>query len=321
MVLTYKYRLLPNRKQHQALRAIAEAQRQLYNAALQERIDCYRRTGKGRSYFDQSKALTELRQDQEFAALPRKIQHWTLRRLDDAYTGFFRRVRGRGKAGLPRYRSRTRWKSFGFSQFSGIRFDGKRLRFKGLPGGLRVHMHRTLPEGSQIKSCMFRRDPKGWYVCFNCALPPAANNGKPGDIGIHAGLNNFAVLSTGEIIPDPDIIRRHERALRRRQRALARCRKTSRRRDKVSASVARAHQKVKNTRRTFLHQLSARLTSSYGTILVDDLKTWSLVKSRIAKSTNHDDAWGTFITMLEYKAARAGAHVIKIDPENTSRTF
>ena len=40
-VLTYKYRLLPNKRQHAALAALLEDQRQLYNAALQERIGCY----------------------------------------------------------------------------------------------------------------------------------------------------------------------------------------------------------------------------------------------------------------------------------------
>jgi len=44
-VLTYKYRLLPTRKQHAALQAILDSQRSLYNAALEERIDCYRKTG------------------------------------------------------------------------------------------------------------------------------------------------------------------------------------------------------------------------------------------------------------------------------------
>ena len=61
MILTYKFRLLPTRAQHSALARVLEDQRQLYNAALQERIECYRKTGKGRTYFDQCKALVELR--------------------------------------------------------------------------------------------------------------------------------------------------------------------------------------------------------------------------------------------------------------------
>src|SRR5206468_4025423 len=111
------------------------------------RIASYSKTGKGRSYIDQTKALTIWRHEDETAGdRPVCLQRWTLKRLDDAYQAFFRRVKGGEQAaGFPRFRKRDNWKSFGFSQFSGIRFDGKRLRFKGVPGGLRVHLHRSLP--------------------------------------------------------------------------------------------------------------------------------------------------------------------------------
>src|SRR5258706_8169514 len=59
MILTYRYRLLPTKQQHRALEAILESQRQLYNGALEERIDAYRKAKVTRTYFDQSKALTE----------------------------------------------------------------------------------------------------------------------------------------------------------------------------------------------------------------------------------------------------------------------
>jgi putative transposase len=41
---TYKYRLFPTKRQHAALADILESQRQLYNAALESRIDYYRKT-------------------------------------------------------------------------------------------------------------------------------------------------------------------------------------------------------------------------------------------------------------------------------------
>lgn len=61
MILTYCYRLLPAKLQHRVLEAILEAQRQLYNAALEERMGAYRNAGITRTYVDQCKALTEWR--------------------------------------------------------------------------------------------------------------------------------------------------------------------------------------------------------------------------------------------------------------------
>ena len=88
------YRLLPQtRSSWRRLERTLEDQRRLYNAALEERIDCYRKTGKGRTYFDQCKALTECRRDlPEMAECPVAIQRGTLKRLDGAFQHFFRNV-------------------------------------------------------------------------------------------------------------------------------------------------------------------------------------------------------------------------------------
>jgi transposase len=43
MILTYKYRLNPTKRQHRDLKAYLEQQRLLYNAALEERIEAYRK--------------------------------------------------------------------------------------------------------------------------------------------------------------------------------------------------------------------------------------------------------------------------------------
>src|SRR5712664_3651901 len=154
MILTYRYRLLPTKQQHRALEAILEYQRQLYNAALEERIDAYRKANVTRTYFDQTKALTEWRQDDpEGSALPVNLQRATLKRLDEAYKGFFRRVKSGGKPGFPRFRGKGWFDSFGFREFSGITLTANRIRFKGMPGTLRIHLHRQMPHEALIRSC------------------------------------------------------------------------------------------------------------------------------------------------------------------------
>lgn len=172
MFLTHRYRLLPLKSQHRALERICAAQRELYNAALEERIDCYRKTGKTPTYIDQCKRLTQCRRElPDMGELPANLQRWTLKCLDDAFKGFFGRLKARtGKAGFPRFRSNGRWKAFGFAAFSGIRFDGKRLRFAGMPGGLKLHLHRPLPDEVDIRSCAFRRDGRSWFVCLHIAI-------------------------------------------------------------------------------------------------------------------------------------------------------
>src|SRR5258706_929537 len=320
MILTYKYRLLPTKRQHVGLLSILESQRQLYNAALEERIGFYKKTGKTRTYIDQCKGLSEWRQsDLDASATSSNLQRWTLKRLDDAFNGFFRRVKNKnGKAGFPRFRGFGWWSSFGFKELGGLRFDGKRLRFKGLPGVLKVHLHRQLPKNSEIKTCVFTKNDKGWSICLQVEVRCRPSRVSDRSIGIDVGISHLATLSTGDHIPNARIAKRSEHRLRLKQRALARCKRNSKRRQKIRRQVTRHYSKIKNTRRTYLHQVSRQLVNNYDLIAVEKLNIKGLVQGRLAYSV-YDASWGILNKMLCYKAERAGARYIEVDPKYTSQ--
>ena len=90
-----RYRLLPKTESNwRWLEKTLEDQRFLYNAALEERIGYYRKTGKALSLYDQFGSLTACRQEIEgFSDTASVIQRGTLGRLDEAYQAFFRRVK------------------------------------------------------------------------------------------------------------------------------------------------------------------------------------------------------------------------------------
>jgi putative transposase len=321
VILTYRYRLLPLKSQHRALERLMHAQRELYNAALEERIDCYRKTGKTRTYIDQCKALTRCRQElPEIRELPVNLQRWTLKRLDEAFQGFFRRLKGRhGKAGFPRFRGKGRWQAFGFNEFRGIRFDGKRLRFAGMPGGLKVHLHRELPEKADIRSCVFRQDGSGWFVCLQIAVPTPEKRAIESVIGVDLGLTVFAYCSDKGEIPNPRFARRAEKELRRRQRALSRCQRGSHRRHKMRAQVARVHRTITNTRNSWLHKESAGLVKRADLIVVEDLKVANMIRHPTLARSIADASWSRFVSMLAYKVEKTGRHLIRVNPRNTSQ--
>ncbi|MBP6083817.1 MAG: helix-turn-helix domain-containing protein, partial [Providencia sp.] len=88
------YQLYPNKAEHNALLECLRLQKDLYNAALQERIDCYRKTGKSLSYNQQQASLTQIRADiPEYKALPVYLSRMTLKRLDITFKSFFNRVK------------------------------------------------------------------------------------------------------------------------------------------------------------------------------------------------------------------------------------
>lgn len=321
MLLTYKYRLLPNKRQHRALEAILESQRQLYNAALQERIDCYQKTGRTLSCFDQYKEITICRRDlPEMAQIHWTLQRWSIKKLDEAYKLFFRRLKAKsGKAGFPRFRSLSRWNSFGFAEFYGVQWDGKRLRFKGMPGGLRVHLHRPLPKYLNIRSYVFTRDDAGWCVCFQVKVLECRKKTVSTSIGIDLGLKVFPYASDGVVIPNPRIARRSENKLRRCQRALSRCKWGSKRHLKTKVRLTKAYKRVTNSRRTWLHQQSAILVNRADLIVAENLNVKGMARHPTLAKSISDVSWSTFLSMIAYKAERAGKHFIKVDPKNTSQ--
>jgi putative transposase len=85
-------------------------------------------------------------------------------------------------------------------------------------------------------------------------LPPSGT-----DVGIDLGLTHFAISSDGTKVTNPRFLRRAARKLRRAQQDLSRKVKGSTNRKKAVRKVARAHARVADTRRDWLHKLSTAL--------------------------------------------------------------
>lgn len=345
-LLTYKYRLNPERRQHRALESILEQQRQLYNAALEERILAWNK-GTSISEAAQSRSLTQIRADDpSFAGVQRRIQRQTLKRLDRAYKSFFRRAKqGAGaSSGFPKFKGRDWFNGFAFDAFLQIDLADSALRFAGMPGKLRVHFDRPLPGGSAsgvggqppeggspaplIKGVWFKREGVRWYVGFQVEAPVREDRhglGK-GEIGVDWGTSVLAALSTGETIPNP----RHGEALaadlKRAQRAVARKKKGSRSRLKARRHKQAIERRIANRRRNTMDKVSSRLVKHYAGVAFEEIAAKGLMNAerpgedlpRFVKRRRNREALDAapfmLRQMLAYKAKRERAELIVVDP-------
>ena len=132
-------------------------------------------------------------------------------------------------------------------------------------------------------------------------------------VGIDAGITSLVTLSTGEKVANP----RHERRARARlalaQRRLSRKAKGSANREKAKLKVARAHARIADRRRDFLHKLSTRIIRENQTVLIEDLCVRTMVRNHSLARAISGASWAELRTMLEYKADWYGRTVIAVD--------
>ena len=232
-----------------------------------------------------------------------------------AYRNFFASLNGKRKGrklGAPRFRSRRdRTQSIRFTRAARFRMlSNGRLRLPGI-GDVPVCWSRDLP--GEPSSVTVTVDAAGRYhASFVVDAPDQPLPATDREVGIDLGLTDFAVLSDGTKVAAPRIARKAAAKLRTAQKELARRQKGSANREKSRRKVARAHARVADTRRDWLHKLSSTVVQENQLIAVEDLAVSGLARTRLARSVL-DAGWSTFVGMLEYKAQRANRAFVKID--------
>ncbi len=337
----YKFRLRPTARQHVALAACVESHRELYNAALQERRDAWAHSMKRVYYTDQAAQLTDIRAARpDVAVWSYSSQQATLRRLNKAFDGFFRRVKTGQRAGHPRFKGKNRFDSVEWPKDGdGARWHPylSRVYLQGI-GHVKVSAHRKVP--GRVKTIQIRREGRRWMLILSCDEVPANPLPATGrQAGIDLGIASFATTSDGDRIDNPRWSRVATAKLAVAQRRLARAKRGSRNRRRRRDTVSARHRRIANQRKDFHHKTARQFVKCYELIVVEDLAIANMIrrarpvpdpdnpgaflangaaaKSGLNRSIG-DASWGLFISILRAKAEDAGRTWIEVDPRHTS---
>jgi putative transposase len=343
---SYKFLLRPTRNQVEALEACLEDTRQLYNAALEERREAWRKD-KRVTFYTQDAQLKEIR-----AANPEQYGRWSftseraaVRRLDKAFQAFFRRVKAGETPGYPRFKGHGRWDSIEWPDHgNGCKWDSvphpnvTRVYLQGI-GHIRVHQHR--PVKGRVKTVAVKREGSRWFVVLSCDDVPAVPLEPTGAvIGIDMGVASFLTASDGTHVSNPRHLAASADRLTVAQQALSRKKRGSSRRRKAVARVAALHGKVRRSRLDHAHKTALTLVRDNDVIVHEALKVANMTKrakpkpdpgteggflpngaaakTGLNKSIN-DAGWGIFLSVLCGKAESAGRTVVAVDPRHTSQ--
>jgi IS605 OrfB family transposase len=196
-------------------------------------------------------------------------------------------------------------------------------------GRLKLHesarkLARRLEVGTaRIMSATVRRDGGRWHVSFTVEVDRAERSpARPGSVvGVDVGIKHLAVLSTGELVDNP----RHLAAAQTRLRALGRAlsrktgpdrrigRRPSKRWERASARLGRAHARVGNLRRDGLHKLTTRLAVTHGTVVVEDLNVSGMLANRRLARHIADAGFAEIRRQFAYKTTWNGGRLLIAD--------
>ena len=313
MNIAYRFRIYPTEEQKIFLGKTFGCCRFLYNQMLNDKIQEYEKTKKmlkntPAMYKKEYSFLKEV----DSLALANVQLH-----LEKAYKNFFRDP----KIGFPRFKSKHHSRnSYTTNVVNGnILVESKRIRLPKLKW-IAMKKHREPAEGLCLKSVTVSMEPSGKYFasllyegysCENQAAEPDYSTARI--LGIDYAMQGMAVFSEKIETEEAGFFRKNEKRLAREQRKLSRCVRGSHNYELQKKKVARCHEKIRNQRRDYLHKLSRKIADGYDAVAVEDIDMKAMGQCLHFEKSVHDNGYGMFREMIDYKLAWRGKKMVKVD--------
>lgn len=304
----YQYRVYPNKEQQTKLSKLFGCTRVVWNDALRLCKDSEKLPKNGdlqKIVITQAKKTDERKWLAEVSNIP--LQQ-SVADLGVAFKNFFESRNGKRKGrkvGYPRFKKKSGRQSARFRK-GGFSIKGNKV-YLAKVGNMKTKWSRPLP--SEPSSVTVVKETAGrYFLSFVVESSPIELLAESPSVGVDLGIKTFAVLSTGEKVDSPDYSKLDRKA-RRAQRRLSRATKGSKRRQRAKLKVARIKAKIRDTRKDFLHKLSARLIRENQVVCLEDLNVSGMVKNRSLARAISEAGWSEFRSMCEAKSLIYGRDV------------
>ena len=286
------FRLYPNKQVSEMLHYHRQLHKDLYNAAVSNRITSYKKFGKSVSYFEQQNCLPDFKEVWiEYKEINSQALQATLKRVDFAFQRFFK---GLGK--YPRFKSIRHYSGWTYPSFTGWKVhstgDNGYLELSKI-GQIQMRGKARLWGHPKALDIVYRHGK--WYVSLVLEIDDILlKNSRKTDNGVMAidlGCNDAIAWTNGEengLAAAPPFFRKAEQRNKQLGKAKRRKRapnfkkkvKASRRWKKTQKLVSKLNRKVANQRQNFVHQETTRIISCNSTVVTEKLE----VKNMSAKA-------------------------------------
>lgn len=191
-----------------------------------------------------------------------------------------------------------------------LTIKGSRVRIPRI-GLVKMTNDLRWPAGKQCYGMVKFVAGRWWLtISYDLPNPPKLSSNRP-PAGIDVGSTTFATVSSQGVITEepkpPKPYAKTKRKLKRLQRNRDRFPKGSKRSEKKKLRIAKLHEKCRNIRNNFLHNLTSRLTKTYGRICLETLNVQGMSQGFL-KNVG-DLGWYEFRRQITYKSETTGTEV------------
>lgn len=373
MRVSYQYRIKPNTEQKQRLQHTRRICQYLYNYLLADRLNWWEQNRCAvnscplichlpqlrdtPTYYSQKAYLPLFKEDLikidwsgellDLSKVYSQVLQDIVKRVDLAFKRYISGDKNRKRSGKPRFKSESTFKSFTYTQILDGWLNGKSINLPKL-GNIEIILHRPLPDGFKVKTCIVSKKADGWYITLSIEdssvptfKPDEIIATEDNSIGLDAVLheNTFLATSESDFVPARKAYRKNEQELAKVSKKKSAKKKGSKARRKLAKKEARVHQKIARSRKDHHFNVATQLSKSGKKIIfVEDLELKNLTKRNKAKHDENgkylpnnqsaksglnksflDAGFGQFVDILTYKVEKTGMRVIKVNPMYTSQ--
>ncbi|MBR8834721.1 MAG: transposase, partial [Stigonema ocellatum SAG 48.90 = DSM 106950] len=271
----------------------------------------------------------------------------TVKRVHKAIDRYIKGDKNGNRSGKPRFKSESSFKSFTYPQALDSWIKGNFIKLPKI-GFVEIILHRPLPDGFKVKTCIVSKKADGWYITLSLSdksVPDAPSTEIIPTIVNSSGLDAvlegdvFVATSEGELLPSVKAFRKNQDKLAKISKKKSIKKKGSAQRRKLASQEAKLHQKIARSRKDHHFKTSHQLTRTGKKIFfVENLDLKNLTKRNKSKQDENgkflpnnqaqksglnksflDAGFGQFVDILSYIVEKTGGQVIKVKPNYTSQ--
>lgn len=373
MRVSYQYRIKHNTEQKRRLNHIRRICQYLYNYLLADRLNWWEQNRcavnscpfvchfpelrDNPTYYSQKAYLPLLKEDLikvdwsgellDLSKVYSQVLQDVVKRVDLAFKRYKSGDKNGKRSGKPRFKSEANFKSFTYTQVLDNWLNRNQINLPKI-GNVEIIMHRPLPDGFKIKTCIVSKKADGWYITLSLEdssvptfKPDEIVATEQNSIGLDAVLHEdtFLATSDGDFIAARKAYRKNENKLAKVSKNKSARKKGSKARRKLAKREARVHQKIARSRKAHHFNVATKLSKSEKKVIfVEDLELKNLTRRNKAKQDENgkylpnnqsaksglnksflDAGFGQFVDILSYKVEKTGMKVIRVNPKYTSQ--